>query len=71
VLTPHDPLIAVGVFLIIGGGALALVLLPFLDRSRDRRPTRRPEVMLPVLLVVFSVIFLAVLGVNRLYSLTP
>ena len=71
VLTPHNPLIAVGVFIVIGAGALALVLLPFLDRSRERRPTRRPEVMLPVLLVVFTVIFMAVLGVNRLYSLTP
>jgi quinol-cytochrome oxidoreductase complex cytochrome b subunit len=70
-LTPRDPLIAVGVFLVVLGGALAMLLLPFLDRSRERRPTRRPEVLLPVLLVVFSVIFLAVLGVNRLYALQP
>ena len=71
VLTPHNPLIAVGVFLIVGGGALAMLLLPFLDRSRDRRPTRRPEVLVPVMLVVFIVIFMVVLGVNRLYSLSP
>ncbi|MFN2581527.1 MAG: cytochrome bc complex cytochrome b subunit [Candidatus Dormibacteria bacterium] len=69
VLTPQQPLIAVGVYVIVIGGALCMFLLPFLDRSRERRPTRRPEILLPALLVIFSVIFLAMLGVNRLYNL--
>lgn len=69
VITPHDPLIAVGIFVIVLGGAAAFFLLPFLDRSRERRPTRRPEVLVPALFMIFAVIFLAVLGVNRLYNL--
>lgn len=69
VLIPQQPLIAVGIYIIVPAGALAMLLVPFLDRSKERRPTRRPEVLLPALLVIFSVIFLAMLGVNRLYSL--
>jgi len=69
VLTPQNPLIAIGVFAIVGVGAFAMILLPFLDRSPERRPTRRPEVLILALFMIFSVIFLAMLGVNRLYSL--
>jgi menaquinol-cytochrome c reductase cytochrome b/c subunit len=69
VLTPQNPLIAVGIFVIVLVGALAFLLLPFLDRSPERRPTRRPEVMVPALFMIFAVIFLAMLGVNRLYNL--
>lgn len=69
VLTPGNPLIAVGIFAIVGIGALAFMLLPFLDRSTERRPIRRPEILIPALFVVFAVVFLAMLGVNRLYSL--
>lgn len=69
VLTPQNPLIAVGVLVIVGGGAVAMFLLPVLDRSPERRPTRRPEILVPAIFVIFAVIFLATLGVNRLYSL--
>ncbi|HKR99955.1 MAG TPA: cytochrome b N-terminal domain-containing protein, partial [Candidatus Dormibacteraeota bacterium] len=69
VLTPENPLIAVGIFVIVIAGALAFMLLPFLDRSTERRPTRRPEVLVPAMFMIFSVIFLALLGVNRLYNL--
>ncbi len=69
VLTPANPLIAIGIFVIVLIGALAFLLLPFLDRSSERRPTRRPEVLVPALFVIFAVIFLALLGVNRLYNL--
>ncbi|MHB8490429.1 MAG: cytochrome b [Candidatus Dormibacteria bacterium] len=69
VLTPQNPLIAIGVVGIVGVGALAMFLLPFLDKSPERRPTRRPEVIVLALFVIFAVIFLATLGVNRLYSL--
>ncbi|HEY6468618.1 MAG TPA: cytochrome bc complex cytochrome b subunit [Candidatus Dormibacteraeota bacterium] len=69
VLTPQNPLIAIGVLVIVGGGAAAMFLLPVLDRSPERRPTRRPEILVPAIFVIFAVIFLATLGVNRLYSL--
>ena len=69
VLTPKNPLIAIGILAIVGGGTLAMFLLPVIDRSPERRPTRRPEVLVPAMFVVFAVIFLATLGVNRLYSL--
>ncbi|MFZ2034111.1 MAG: cytochrome b N-terminal domain-containing protein [Candidatus Dormiibacterota bacterium] len=69
VLTPQDPLIAIGVLIIVGGGAVAMFLLPVLDRSPERRPTRRPEILVPAIFVIFAVIFLATLGVNRLYGL--
>ncbi len=69
VLTPRNPLIAIGIIIIVGGGAVAMFLLPVLDRSPERRPTRRPEILVPAIFVIFAVIFLATLGVNRLYSL--
>ncbi len=69
VLTPQNPLIAIGVIVIVGGGAAAMFLLPVLDRSPERRPTRRPEIIVPAIFVIFAVIFLATLGVSRLYSL--
>ncbi|MBV8300765.1 MAG: cytochrome B, partial [Candidatus Dormibacteraeota bacterium] len=68
-LTPAQPLIPIGIIVIVGGGTLAMVLLPFFDRSTERRPTRRPEVLVPALFMIFAVVFLAMLGVNRLYSL--
>ena len=69
VFSPSMWLIAFGVFGLIGAGSLAFVLLPFLDRSGQRRPLRRPEVIIPGLFVAFTVVILAVLGVNRLYNL--
>jgi len=69
VLTPQTYLIAFGVFLLIGLGSLALILLPFYDRSPARRPLSRPEVLVPGLFLAFMVVILAVLGVNRLYGL--
>jgi ubiquinol-cytochrome c reductase cytochrome b subunit len=69
VLTPQTWLIFTGVVVVVGAGALAFVLLPFLDRSRDRAPLRRPEVLLPGLFLATMLVLLTVLGVNRLYSL--
>ncbi len=69
VVAPTNPLIAIGVFGIIGLGAALMVLLPFIDRSPERRPLRRPEVIVPALFMAFTVIFFAVLGINRLYNL--
>ena len=69
VFSPQTYLIGFGVFGLVGAGALALILLPFYDRSSQRRPLRRPEVLVPGLFLAATVIFLAVLGINRLYNL--
>ncbi len=69
VVAPTNPLIAIGVFGVIGLGAALMLLLPFLDRSVERRPLRRPEVIVPAMFMAFTVIFFAMLGINRLYNL--
>ena len=69
VVAPSNPLIAIGVFGVLGIGAALLLFLPFIDRSHERRPLRRPEVIIPALFMVFTVVFFAVLGINRLYNL--
>jgi quinol-cytochrome oxidoreductase complex cytochrome b subunit len=68
-IAPGNPLIAIGVFGVLGVAAALMVLLPFVDRSPERRPLRRPEVIIPALVLVFLVILFAVLGINRLYNL--
>ncbi len=68
-VAPTNPLIAIGVFGVVGLGAALMVLLPFIDRSAERRPLRRPEVIVPALFMAFTVIFFAILGINRLYNL--
>jgi quinol-cytochrome oxidoreductase complex cytochrome b subunit len=69
VVAPTNPLIAIAVFGLVGLGAALMVLLPFIDRSPERRPLRRPEVIVPALFMAFTVIFFAILGINRLYNL--
>jgi quinol-cytochrome oxidoreductase complex cytochrome b subunit len=69
VLTPQTYLIFAGVVVLIGVGATCMILLPFLDRSRERSPLRRPEVLLPGLFLTGLLILLTVLGANRLYNL--
>ena len=69
VVAPSNPLIAIGVFGVLGIGAALLLFLPFIDRSHERRPLRRPEVIIPALFMVFTVVFFAILGINRLYNL--
>jgi quinol-cytochrome oxidoreductase complex cytochrome b subunit len=54
---------------LIGVGALCMILLPFLDRSRERSPLRRPEVLVPGLFLTALLILLTVLGSNRLFNL--
>ena len=69
VIAPGNPLIATGIFGVLGLGGVLMILLPFFDRSPERRPLRRPEVIVPALFMAFTVIFFAVLGINRLYNL--
>src|SRR5487761_1228051 len=68
VITPQNPLIAIGTFGVLGVGVGLMVFLPFIDRSPERRPLNRPEVIIAGLFMAFAVIFLAVLGINRLYN---
>jgi quinol-cytochrome oxidoreductase complex cytochrome b subunit len=69
VLSPQTYLIFTGVIVLVGLGALAMIFLPFLDRSRERAPLRRPEVLLPGLFLATMLVLLTVLGANRLYGL--
>ena len=69
VLTPQTYLIVSGAVILVGIGALCMILLPFLDRSRERSPLRRPEVLLPGLFLASMLILLTVLGATRLYNL--
>lgn len=50
------------IFLIVMGAVLALLLLPFYDRSPDRHPARRPWAMACAALAVVSVLSLTYLG---------
>jgi quinol-cytochrome oxidoreductase complex cytochrome b subunit len=68
-LSPGTHLIFVGVIVLIGIGSLAMILLPFLDRSKERSPLRRPEVLLPGLFLTGLLIFLTLIGANRLWNL--
>lgn len=68
VVAPNQ-LIAAGVIGVVGAVTTAFILLPFIDRNRERRPLRRPEVLIPAAFIVFVVLFFAMLGVNRLYNL--
>jgi quinol---cytochrome c reductase cytochrome b subunit, bacillus type len=69
VLTPQSYLIFTGVVVLVGLGALALIFLPLLDRSRERAPLRRPEVLLPGLFLATMLVLLTMFGANRLYGL--
>lgn len=68
VVSPQG-LIGFGTLFIVGLGALFMFLLPFIDRSTERRPLRRPEILIPAFFLIFMVLAFAMLGVNRLYNL--
>jgi quinol-cytochrome oxidoreductase complex cytochrome b subunit len=67
-LAPGTNLIFAGIVL-IGVASLCMIVLPFLDRSRERQPLRRPEVLLPALFLTGLLILLTVIGANRLWNL--
>jgi quinol-cytochrome oxidoreductase complex cytochrome b subunit len=69
VLAPQTYLIFTVTIVVLGIALGAMILLPFLDRSRERSPLRRPEVLLPGLFLTALLILLTVLGANRLYNL--
>jgi ubiquinol-cytochrome c reductase cytochrome b subunit len=54
----HGPLTVVGVVVIPLLAGLALLGLPFLDRSPERRPSRRPVAMASLVLALGTIVFL-------------
>lgn len=50
--------------IIPSGGIVALLLLPFIDRNPEKRPTKRPMAMAMGLLAVVALIVLTVIGVR-------
>jgi len=50
--------------IIPAGGIIVLLLLPFLDKSREKRPLKRPFVMIPMVLTVALIIVLTIVGIR-------
>jgi quinol-cytochrome oxidoreductase complex cytochrome b subunit len=50
--------------IIPSGGIVALLLLPFFDKSPEKRPTKRPIAMAIGLLAVVALVVLTVIGVR-------
>jgi menaquinol-cytochrome c reductase cytochrome b subunit len=50
-------------------GVVLLVLLPFVDRGRERNPFERPAVMLPALIILVFMLVLTAQGASRLFNL--
>jgi quinol-cytochrome oxidoreductase complex cytochrome b subunit len=50
--------------IIPSGGIVALLLLPFFDKSPEKRPTKRPIAMAIGLLAVVALVVLTVIGVK-------
>ncbi len=49
--------------IIPSGGIIALLLLPFIDKSTEKRPTKRPIAMVAMFLAVGAIIFCTVMGI--------
>jgi len=46
------------------GGIVALLILPFIDKSPEKRPTKRPIAMAIMLFAVVAIILLTVIGLK-------
>lgn len=49
--------------IIPSGGIIALLLLPFIDKNPEKRPTKRPVAMVVMFLAVASIVFWTVIGI--------
>lgn len=49
--------------IIPSGGIIALLLLPFIDKNPEKRPTKRPVAMVVMVLAVGAIIFWTVVGI--------
>lgn len=50
--------------IIPSGGIVALLLLPFIDKNPEKRPTKRPIAMALGLLAIVAVVALTIIGVR-------
>ena len=50
--------------IIPGGGIIALMLLPFIDRNQEQRPTKRPIAMIMMILTLLAVVSLTWIGLK-------
>ena len=50
--------------IIPSGGIIALLLLPFIDKNPEIKPTKRPIAMIMIFLVVVTLIALTVIGLK-------
>jgi quinol-cytochrome oxidoreductase complex cytochrome b subunit len=48
--------------MVLGGGFLILLMLPFLDRSASRHPRKRPRFIATGLIIIVIVVFLTIWG---------
>jgi quinol-cytochrome oxidoreductase complex cytochrome b subunit len=53
---------AIATSVVMIGGFLVLLALPFLDRKTEKRPSKRPIAMAAMVVAVFAIILLTVLG---------
>jgi quinol-cytochrome oxidoreductase complex cytochrome b subunit len=67
VLVPKQ-LISLVLFIPLAGVVL-LLILPFIDRDRERNPFERPAVIVPGVFAVLFVVILTMLGSGRLFNL--
>ena len=44
------------------GGFLVMLLLPFIDKNTEKKPRKRPIAMAAMISVVLAIIFLTVIG---------
>ena len=50
--------------IIPSGGIIALMLLPFIDKNTEQRPTKRPVAMVMMILTIVAIVSLTIIGLN-------
>ncbi len=50
--------------IIPAGGIIALMLLPFIDKNTEQRPTKRPIAMVMMILTIVAIVALTIIGLN-------
>ena len=50
--------------IIPAGGIIALMLLPFIDKNTEQRPTKRPVAMVMMILTIVAIVALTLIGLN-------
>ena len=53
---------AIATVLVTAGGFFVLLLLPFIDRSSEKRPRKRPIAMTAMVFAVLAIVLLTIIG---------